>query len=391
MDSFAKQFLIDKIVLEPDAMSMSTFFYKNIDSDILKVGPLWDYDRAFGAAVDNYTLSIGDYPNGMSEWYMQLYQEEEFKEKIIRYYEKLLPLLNEILEKRIDEYADYIWDSVKMDAVLWPMEEYQSDMMSYLKYDSYIKYLKYFLAQRLNYLNEVWGISGWQFELPASTGQEHTVQFIMDDGTMLESQKVKDGDVPDSVFKLNDEDYSGWSINDGGKIYSSFIPIYEDTVLNAKRRFENLDERMAYKVEKLRAAEDIVSYMEILQDKDFSVCISIDGSSEMAKQKNILDEMKKICDYKHPDWLEQKLENGENYFLLVDNGWEQIWDGSKENLKDINTTFGLLNYGEEVEKGVYLYVQGNERNYLEPETRGAVTFVVINRYTGGIADVAAFN
>lgn len=389
LDSFAKQFLIDKIVLEPDAMNMSTFFYKEANSDILKAGPLWDYDRAFGGALPQYELSIGDYPDNMHEWYMQMYADEEFKEKMIAYYKELFPYFEELLSERIDEYANYVCDSVKMDGIMWSNESYQTDIMSYLEYDSYIKYLKFFLANRLNYLNELWGITEKRFEVPDSSGKEHLVKFVMEDGTTLETKKVLDGNSVE-VPGLDGEKYSGWGINEGGKIYSSYIPVYENIELNAQRNFENVEERMAYKLERLHAAADLLSYMSILKDNDFSVCISIDGSSELVLQEEVLTGLKKICEYKHPDWLDEKLKVEQDYFLLIDNGWRQIWDGSFESLNEVNTTFGTVSYGKHSEDELYLYIREEENNYLSENLREDITFVVINRYTGEIVDVKTF-
>ena len=298
LDSFAKQFLIDKIALEPDAMNMSTFFYKEADSDILKAGPLWDYDRAFGGAVPEFDLGVGDYPNSMEDWYMELYEDEEYKEKLIGYYRELLPFLKEMLESGIDEYANFVEDSVKMDSVVWPNEYYQTDMMSYLEYESHITYLKFFLANRLNYLNERWEIEEWNFEIPESSGEEHEVRFVMDDGTLAETRTVTDGDRIDNLPGLESEKYAGWGINNGGKIYNSYIPIYEDVTMNARRMFENIDEKMAYKVERLNAASDIEEYTNVLASKDFSVCIFVDGDSGLLEDAEVI-----IAD------IEQALQN----------------------------------------------------------------------------------
>ena len=60
------------------------------------------------------------------------------------------------------------------------------------------------------------------------------------------------------------------------------------------------------------------------------------------------------------------------------------------NLKELNTTFGMVRYEDNSEGDVSLYIQENEINYLDSQTRGALTFVVINRYTGEIVDVASY-
>lgn len=390
LDSFAKQFLIDKLVLEPDAMNMSTYFYKEADSDILKAGPLWDYDRAFGEAVPNYTLAMGDYPGGMQEWYMQLYGTKEFKDKVTACYKELLPFLQEVLETGIDAYVSYLSASVKMDSVMWPNEEYQTDMMGYLEYESHVEYLKYFLENRICYLNEIWGITDWQYEAEKTSDQIHQVTFVMDDDTLLETRSVLHGSTVEALPQLPEETYLGWEINRGGRLYSSYLPIFEDVVLRAQRKFETVEERMTYKTERLKASEDLETYMKWLQDEDFSVCIYIDGSGEAAGQEELLQGIKKICRYKHPDWLDQPLEKGEEYFLLVDNGWREISGSRNEDLQEINTTFGTLSYGKDPEGERYLYIQEKEINYLSEERKGGLTFVVADRYTGEIVDTAVF-
>lgn len=390
LDSFAKQFLIDKVVLEPDAMKMSTFFYKDVDSDLLKAGPLWDYDRAFGTTLPNYELSIGDYPDSMHGWYMQLYEDEAFQKIMLDCYKELLPFFDEMLKNGIDEYVNYISDAVRMDQVKWPIEYYQSDVMTYFEYDSYIKYLKFFLTNRLNYLNEVWGISDWQFEIPASSGERHLVSFVLEDGTILETREVLDGEMIEEMPHLDKEKYQGWGIDEKGKIYSSYIPIYEDMVFKPRRIFHNLYEIAEYRLERLNAADDLTSYMEALCCEEFSVCIFIDGNSHLVQQEEVIHGIKKICDYKNPDWLDRKLEEKENYFLLVDNGSKKIWEAVNTDLNDINTTFGKVNYnGASEEK--HLFIQENGIDYLSSEIKGGITFVVVNRYTGEIVDVASFN
>lgn len=389
LDSFAKQFLIDKVVLEPDAMRMSTFFYKNMDRDALKAGPLWDYDRAFGTALPNYELSIGDYPDSMHGWYMELYEDEEFREKMKEYYRQLLPVFEEMLATGIDNYVAYISDAVKMDLVKWPMKHYPSDVMSYLEYDSYVTYLKFFLANRLNYLNKIWEISDWQFEVPSVDNEKHLVSFISEYGELLETREVTDGEGLTELPSLDGEKYQGWGINGGAKIYNSYIPVYEDMVLKPIRIFNTLYEIADFRLECLNAAEDMMAYMEALCCDELSVCISIKGGSALLKQEEVLRGIRAICDYKNPDWLDYELDAGSEYFLLIDRGSGEIKDIVNGELSNIPTTFGNVNYSGGAEEA-YLYIQENGINYLAAESAGEITFVVINRYTGEIVDTASF-
>lgn len=243
MESLAKQFLIDKIVLEGDAMGLSTFFY--IKNGTLYAGPLWDYDRAMGERYPDYEMPIDGPPNWMSEWYMALYQDEDFLYAMQEAYRVLLPYCRRVLEKDIDKYADTIRASVAMDSIL--MATYTtavgtSDLSSYTEYESYIKYLKYFLANRLNYLNGLWGIYDFGFEVYASTNVYHLVTFQLPDGTVLETRKVMDGACIKELPDLCETEYTDWYFlcRAGGsnKAYHSKIPVYEDMILYANTQGE---------------------------------------------------------------------------------------------------------------------------------------------------------
>lgn len=230
LDSFAKQFLIDKITLEVDAMKQSTFYYKDKNSDLLKAGPLWDYDKAMGEIEDDYAMPINDLHGGMNEWYLPLYGEEEFQKRMIAYYRELLPYMEWVLYEGIDEYAEHISCSVKMDEVLMSQYDRNDVTRSYQKYDNYIKYLKYYFAKRLNYLNSIWDISYQELQIPASSGQYHCVTFMEDEQKVLMQIKVKDGEAVNEMPQLDMEKYYGWQLNTpySRKKLTDRIPIYED-------------------------------------------------------------------------------------------------------------------------------------------------------------------
>lgn len=238
MESFARKFLLDKIVMEADAMGLSAFFYKEKNSDLLYAGPAWDYDRSMGERLPNYEENITEKPFGMEVWYMTLCQDEEFNDILVSNYLKMLPYLEKVLTNDIDYYINWISASMAMENIMYS-ELAQDDTLrkrnstlSYIAYDSYVKYLKYFLANRLNYLNSVWGISDIDFQVPPSTGEYHKVVFTDKSGNYIETQTILDGEGVKN-FPLLNQEYVGWHMNGTPKKYDEKIPIYEDTVLEA--------------------------------------------------------------------------------------------------------------------------------------------------------------
>ena len=385
LDSFAKQFLIDKLVLNPDAMRSSTFYYKDRDSDVLKVGPLWDYDRAMGVSMPDYETAIGDYPDTMNDWYMPLYAEEEFHRKLLSYYEQLLPYLQELIETRIDAYAESLEAAVAMDTTMWPLGSV------YTEHESYVKYLKYFLTNRIRFLNEEWNVSGTTLEGDFSSGEEHTVCFYAEDGTLLDSYPVKDGECIILLPEL-DQDSFEWRYHLDGKGFDPHYPVFEDMNLYAVRKFNSPEEYADYKLEKIRNESSLENYLSLLQDTDLSLCIYLPSDSELLKEEEDLLKIEGLCPYQMPEKLRETTETGQDYFLLIDNGWETVWESTGgEALNELSTTFGTVSYQSSEDGKRHLYIQDMETDYLEMLGEEAeVQFVVIDRLTGSIEDVAMF-
>ena len=385
LDSFAKQFLIDKLVLNPDAMRSSTFYYKDRDSDVLKVGPLWDYDRAMGVSMPDYETAIGDYPDTMNDWYMPLYAEEEFHRKLLSYYEQLLPYLQELIETKIDAYAESLEAAVAMDTTKWPLGSV------YTEHESYVRYLKYFLTNRIRFLNEEWSVSGTILEGDFSSGEEHTVCFYAEDGTVLDSYPVKDGECITSLPEL-DQDSFEWRYHLDGKGFDTRYPVFEDMNLYATRKFSSPEEYADYKLEKIRNESSLENYLSLLQDTDLSLCIYLPSDSELLKEEENLLKIEGLCPYQMPEKLRETTETGQDYFLLIDNGWETVWESTGgEDLNELSTTFGMVDYQSSAGGKRHLYIQDMETDYLEMLGEEAeVKFVVIDRSTGSIEDVAVF-
>lgn len=231
MESFAKQYLIDKIVLDNDAMWESSFFYKEKNSEMLKAGPIWDYDRAFGAILSEYTKPIEDAPNSMSGWYSHFYKDDVFKSQMIKYYQEALPYLQWLCEEGIDIYADYISASLKMDNII--MSAFPPNETScYESYDNYIRYLKFFIASRVNFLNDLWKIEFNDIdmnELPKDD-ESHLVRFWNGD-ECISQYTVPDGEMINQYPPCNQDIDFAWRKDRTGKRYNSYIPIYESVDL----------------------------------------------------------------------------------------------------------------------------------------------------------------
>lgn len=230
MDSLAKQYLLDKIFMEADAMVLSTYYYIDWNTNRFYAGPFWDYDNSLGQTNTNYESSIESVPNGMAAWYNTFYEDPEFYQIMYAEYVELLPHFERILQEDIGRYVERIQASAEMDYTL--MKHYVASSSSrYANWDSYVKYTKFFLANRLNFLNNLWDIETSEFEVPESTGEYHDVYFKMTDGTVAEKRSVLDGTCMEELPALDEN--LRWYFWHLSVEYSNLRPVYEDIVLYA--------------------------------------------------------------------------------------------------------------------------------------------------------------
>lgn len=236
LDSLARKFLLEKIVMNYDAMGASAYFVLDGEGR-LSSGPAWDYDNSFATSgFFSYTSPIESVPDEMTGWFNVLYEDSQFRSYMTDAYRELLPWLKYMLEEGIDACAEEISASVSMDLERWGMA--RNRMYLYEEYDNYIRYLKFFLSRRLNYLNEIWEIDGASFQDPPVTGEIHTVTFQSEDGSVLETLQVPDGTCLEGLLPSLDKErfYSSWFYPGMDKDYSAFVPVYEDLTLCARER-----------------------------------------------------------------------------------------------------------------------------------------------------------
>jgi len=159
VDSFIDYMILNEISKNIDAYKLSTFIYKDRNSvdGKLKMGPIWDYNVAFGNVDFNFgNLTDGlfayDYP-----WWNRLLQDTSFSNSLKRRWREVREnqLSNEHLINLIDSMATYLneaqdrnftkWDNLGTRG--WP------NFFAGPTYESEISFLKGWLINRINWLD----------------------------------------------------------------------------------------------------------------------------------------------------------------------------------------------------------------------------------------------
>jgi hypothetical protein len=131
IDSFIDWYLISEITKNEDSKEFSSIFLNVIPGEKIKMGPLWDFDLAFG----NVNYSESEYPTGFwvkhHRWFSRLFEDEVFVEKVKNRFLYFKENQNFILEKM----------------------DYYAAQLSYDSHQAEVDHLKSWYVERMNWLD----------------------------------------------------------------------------------------------------------------------------------------------------------------------------------------------------------------------------------------------
>ncbi len=232
VDSFVKKYLLEEVTKNYDGGVTSAYYYKPQDDVSTKIfaGPAWDYDVIFG----NCTLDeINSNPQGVTELldhtfrtelYAALMEHEDFRQQVFSCYEESFrPFLINLTGSRVDEYVEKTSDSVKMNHIRWLGME--NRYQYYSNYEDSIRYLKYFMDARRQFLDEVWMDGEIYWRITLHVGGFEWRKLYVKDGAVL-------GELP--IPYQENSLFAGWYFTKNGKKYDPYRPVFEDMSLEAK-------------------------------------------------------------------------------------------------------------------------------------------------------------
>lgn len=224
VESFAKIYIINEIVNNPDANYLSTYYYKKDNSNESKLcaGPAWDFDLALGNEQRAEDIMCSNFGEGL---YTQLYQSAEFRESVE---EIFLESVEEAGERYCTEYfvlmKEYIRAAYAMNEARWKDKEgYSAEM--YSGFDESIGYLEYYFTKRFqDYKNVI-----------HEPERYHKVSFIRD-GKCYAHIYIEDGQtIPETTLQWLERIYSRgrWYLNELGDIDVSTYQVFGDIELRS--------------------------------------------------------------------------------------------------------------------------------------------------------------
>ena len=156
LPSFIDWFLVNEISKNQDAASFSSIYFNYIPGEKIKMGPIWDFDLAFG----NVNYSNAENPEGFwikdNLWYKRMFEDPYFKQMVQERFDYYNNNLSLILSK-ISGFETYLSKSQKKNFELYPSlldpnSEVWPVPARFDNHHGYVEYLKNWLDTRMEWL-----------------------------------------------------------------------------------------------------------------------------------------------------------------------------------------------------------------------------------------------
>lgn len=159
MNSFVEWYLVNEISKNNDAVFYSSCYMNLKKGGKLKMGPLWDFDLAFGGYFDNdQGRTISNVPENFYikgiRWFKRMFQDPAFVAKVKERFNEIYDNRQQIYD-HIDANAAKIKAKIYEENKIWGRQTSTSASEDEVKavYQEKVDYLKTWIETRLSWLN----------------------------------------------------------------------------------------------------------------------------------------------------------------------------------------------------------------------------------------------
>lgn len=154
VESFAKYYLLSELTVNPDAYIVSEYFYKDGVTDVIHMGPGWDFDYALANrrwtwAEDEEFYSPTALNQNVPEdgFIAKLLEMPEFQLEVRNVYAKTFAKSKDDLYHFAEHEAMRIYLVATINNIVWGQQDYEASARELISW----------LKERLKYLDEVFG------------------------------------------------------------------------------------------------------------------------------------------------------------------------------------------------------------------------------------------
>ncbi|MBR1408802.1 MAG: CotH kinase family protein [Clostridia bacterium] len=227
MDSWARKYLVEEILMNYDAGAQSQYFFLEPGSDTVFAGPCWDYDDILGVfgrgMTPNCFLARREWKSKTeyTPWFGALWKKDAFSDYVKELYAReCRPALQSFLQERIAGQAEAIRTAALSDRLRWPVQN-----RVYASYEEALEQMLGFLGRRIGFLDSAW-IDGQEYcTITLKTARKQYRFFCVPPGEIC-----RDLPTPES-FGIKGKTH--WQREDTGEDFPYDTPVFEDTDLFA--------------------------------------------------------------------------------------------------------------------------------------------------------------
>lgn len=153
VETFVDWYLINEISKNNDAIFFSSCYMTYEPGEKLCMGPLWDFDIAFGNCNYNNNNSPEGFWIKQVSWYSRLFEDSNFVKKVKERFNHFYSIKDDIYNK-VNENADYLKYSIIENNSKWNVL-YQDSWPNHGIWGSYnneIQYMKRWIEARMEWL-----------------------------------------------------------------------------------------------------------------------------------------------------------------------------------------------------------------------------------------------
>ena len=160
VDSFVDWYIINEISKNNDAIFFSSVYMNYVSGGKLKMGPIWDFDIAFGNINYNNNEKIDGFYVRNAPWIVRLFQDKFFVEKVKSRYNYFYNNKNTIIDKSnyySEQLAEARFNNENIWKILgkyvWPNNVTFNSSWSSSPFKEEQNYLNSWISDRMDWLN----------------------------------------------------------------------------------------------------------------------------------------------------------------------------------------------------------------------------------------------
>jgi len=163
VESWIDWFIINEMTCNTESSFYRSCYLWRDAGGKLKLGPVWDFDMAFGnhygdlAGYDGWCTTESTYTFISTNWMNYLLQYESFTDRLIQRWDEVKTNLLTTALEAVDQYAAMLDGSQQQNFLVWKIMDVSVGMGSvnpyvYNTYEKQVQYLRDFIQNRWNYI-----------------------------------------------------------------------------------------------------------------------------------------------------------------------------------------------------------------------------------------------